>query len=164
MKNIINIIVKDEENGSRIDSFISKKEKKLSRTRIKNLIIQKNLKLNDILTINPSQKVVAGDKINLVIPKPIKASLKPYKFKIDIVYEDNDLLVLNKPAGIVMHPGAGNYENTVVNALVNHCGKNLYKTLRIIKKKKFKSIAVEKIPNKGFGEAINDRLFRAAKF
>ena len=65
MKNIINIIVKDEENGSRIDSFISKKEKKLSRTRIKNLIIQKNLKLNDILTINPSQKVVAGDKINL---------------------------------------------------------------------------------------------------
>ena len=125
MKNIINIIVKDEENGSRIDSFISKKEKKLSRTRIKNLIIQKNLKLNDILTINPSQKVVAGDKINLVIPKPIKASLKPYKFKIDIVYEDNDLLVLNKPAGIVMHPGAGNYENTVVNALINHCGKNL---------------------------------------
>ena len=125
MKNIINIIVKDEENGSRIDSFISKKEKKLSRTRIKNLIIQKNLKLNDVLTINPSQKVVAGDKINLVIPEPIKASLKPYKFKIDIVYEDNDLLVLNKPAGIVMHPGAGNYENTVVNALVNHCGKNL---------------------------------------
>ena len=125
MKNIINIIVKDEENGIRIDSFISKKEKKLSRTRIKNLIIQKNLKLNDVLTINPSQKVVAGDKINLVVPEPIKASLKPYKFKIDIVYEDNDLLVLNKPAGIVMHPGAGNYENTVVNALVNHCGKNL---------------------------------------
>ena len=125
MKNIINIIVKDEENGSRIDSFISKKEKTLSRTRVKNLILQKNLKLNNILEINPSQKVVAGDKINLVIPKPIKASLKPYKFKIDIVYEDNDLLVLNKPAGIVMHPGAGNYENTVVNALINHCGKNL---------------------------------------
>ena len=125
MKNIINIIVKDEENGSRIDSFISKKEKELSRTRIKKLIIDKNLKLNNLIVINPSQKIVTGDKINLVIPKPIKASLKPYKFKIDIVYEDNDLLVLNKPAGIVMHPGAGNYENTVVNALVNHCGKNL---------------------------------------
>jgi len=125
MKNIINIIVKDEENGSRIDSFISKKEKKLSRTRIKNLILQKNLKLNNILVINPSQKVVNGDKINLSIPEPIKASLKPYKFKINIVYEDNDVLVLNKPAGIVMHPGAGNYENTIVNALVNHCGKKL---------------------------------------
>ena len=125
MKNIINIIVKDEENGSRIDSFISKKEKKLSRTRVKNLILQKNLKLNNILEINPSQKVVAGDKINLVIPEPVNASLKPYKFKIDIVYEDSDLLVLNKPAGIVMHPGAGNYENTIVNALINYCGNNL---------------------------------------
>jgi len=125
MKNIINIIVKDEENGSRIDSFISKKEKKLSRTRIKNLILQKNLKLNNLIIINPSQKVATGDKINLVIPEPKKASLKPYKFKIDIIYEDNDLLVLNKPAGIVIHPGAGNYDNTIVNALVNHCGKGL---------------------------------------
>jgi 23S rRNA pseudouridine1911/1915/1917 synthase len=125
MKNIINIIVKDEENGSRIDSFISKKEKKLSRTRIKNLILKKNLKLNNSIIINPSQKVAAGDKINLVIPEPKKASLKPYKFKIDIIYEDNDLLVLNKPAGIVIHPGAGNYDNTIVNALVNHCGKSL---------------------------------------
>jgi len=125
MKNIINIIVKDEENGSRIDSFISKKEKELSRTRIKNLILQKNLKLNNLIIMNPSQKVVTGDKINLVLPEPKKASLKPYKFNIDIVHEDNDLLVLNKPAGIVMHPGAGNYDNTVVNALINHCGKSL---------------------------------------
>jgi len=125
MKNIINIIVKDEESGSRIDSFISKKEKKLSRTRIKNLILQKNLKLNNLIIISPSQKIATGDKINLVIPEPKKASLKPYKFKIDIIYEDNDLLVLNKPAGIVIHPGAGNYDNTIVNALVNHCGKGL---------------------------------------
>jgi len=125
MKNIINIIVKDEENGSRIDSFISKKEKKLSRTRIKNLILQKNLRLNNLIIISPSQKVATGDKINLVIPEPKKASLKPYKFKIDIIYEDKDLLVLNKPAGIVIHPGAGNYDNTIVNALVNHCGKGL---------------------------------------
>ena len=125
MKNNINIIVKDEENGSRIDSFISKKEKELSRTRIKNLILQKNLKLNNLIIMNPSQKVVTGDKINLILPEPKKASLKPYKFNIDIVHEDNDLLVLNKPAGIVMHPGAGNYDNTVVNALINHCGKSL---------------------------------------
>ena len=125
MENIINIIVKDEENGSRIDSFVSKKQKELSRTRIKNLIIQKNLKLNNLIVINPSQKVFAGDKINLFIPEPKKTSLKPYKFKIDIVHEDDDLLVLNKPAGIVMHPGAGNYDNTIVNALVNYCGKSL---------------------------------------
>ena len=125
MKNIINIIVKDEENGSRIDSFISKKEKKLSRTRIKNLILQKNLKLNNSIIINPSRKIAVGDKISLVIPEPKKASLKPYKFKLDIIYEDNDLLILNKPAGIIIHPGAGNHDNTIVNALVSHCGKNL---------------------------------------
>ncbi len=125
MKNSINIIVKNKENGQRIDSFISNKENELSRTRIKNLILQKNLKLNNSIIINPSQRVTTGDKINLVIPEPKKASLKPYKFKIDIVYEDNDLLVLNKPAGIVIHPGAGNYDNTIVNALMNHCGKSL---------------------------------------
>ena len=125
MKNSINIIVKNKENGQRIDSFISNKENELSRTRIKNLILQKNLKLNNSIIINPSQRVATGDKINLVIPEPKKTSLKPYKFKIDIVYEDNDLLVLNKPAGIVIHPGAGNYDNTIVNALMNHCGKSL---------------------------------------
>ncbi len=125
MKNIINIIVKEKENGSRIDSFISKKEKKLSRTRIKNLILQKNLKLNNSIIINPSRKIAVGDKISLVIPEPKKASLKPYKFKLDIIYEDNDLLILNKPAGIIIHPGAGNHDNTIVNALVSHCGKNL---------------------------------------
>ena len=125
MKNIINIIVKDAENGKRIDSFISKKEKMLSRTRVKNLILQKNLKLNNSIITSPSQKVLSGDKINLIIPEPKKASLKPYKFKIDIKYEDEDLLVLNKPANIIIHPGAGNYDNTIVNALVDHCGKSL---------------------------------------
>ena len=125
MKNIINIIVKDAENGKRIDSFISKKEKMLSITRIKNLILQKNLKLNNSIITSPSQKVLSGDKINLIIPEPKKASLKPYKFKIDIKYEDEDLLVLNKPANIIIHPGAGNYDNTIVNALVDHCGKSL---------------------------------------
>ena len=125
MKNIINIIVKDSENGSRIDSFISKKEKMISRTRIKNLILQKNLKLNNLVITSPSRKVVSGDKIDLIIPEAKKSSLKPYNFRIDIKYEDQDLLVLNKPAGIIMHPGAGNYENTIVNALIDHCGKSL---------------------------------------
>ena len=56
----------------------------------------------------------------MVIPKPKKASIKPYEYKLDIIYEDQDLIVLNKPAGIVMHPGAGNFDNTIVNALVNY--------------------------------------------
>ena len=125
MKNIINLIVGDDEKGKRIDLFVANKENSLSRTRVKNLIIKKKLKLNNKVLENPSKKIKKGDKITFEITEPEKAFLKPYNFKLDIVYEDKDLLIINKPAGIIMHPGAGNYEKTLVNALMNYCGKNL---------------------------------------
>ena len=125
MKNIINLIVKDDENLQRVDQFISNKEKDLSRTRIKNLILSKKLKINKKTITDPSKKVCTDDYIYLEIPEPKKASLKPFNFKLNIVYEDEDLLVLNKPAGISMHPGAGNYDETLVNALINYDSKNL---------------------------------------
>ena len=56
----------------------------------------------------------------MVIPKPKEASLKPYDYKLNIIYEDKDLIIINKPAVIVMQPGAGNYDNTIVNALINY--------------------------------------------
>ena len=125
MSRIINLLVKTEDNNQRIDSFIHNKEKSLSRTRIKNLILKKNLKLNNQILISPSKKVSRGDRLSLEIPEPKLASLKPYKFKLDIIYEDKDIIIINKPAGIVIHPGAGNYDNTIVNALMNYCGGNL---------------------------------------
>ena len=125
MKNIINLIVDSNENNQRVDQFISNKNEKLSRTRIKNLILKKKLKVNKILILNPSKKIFTGDKIKLEIPKPKKASLKPYNYKLHIVHEDDDLLIINKSAGISMHPGAGNYDNTLVNALMNYDSKNL---------------------------------------
>jgi len=125
MNRIINLLVKTEENNQRIDVFINNKEKSLSRTRIKNLILKKNLKLNNQILISPSKKVSTGDQLSLEIPEPKLASLKPYKFKLDIIYEDKDIIIINKPAGIVIHPGAGNYDNTIVNALMNYCGGNL---------------------------------------
>ncbi len=125
MKNIINLIVKDYENGQRVDQYISKKEKELSRTRIKNLILNKKLKINGKVLKDPSKKIFTHDSISLEIPEPKKASLKPFKFKLDIVYEDKDLLIVNKPSGISMHPGAGDYDRTLVNALVYHDNKNL---------------------------------------
>ena len=67
---------------------------------------------------NPSKKVSEGDEITFEIPEPEKASLKPYKYKLNIIYEDSDLIVLNKPSGIVMHPGAGNFDNTIVTFFV----------------------------------------------
>ena len=120
MKKKINLIVKENDKNLRVDVFINKKERDLSRTRVKNLILDKKLKLNNKIIINPSKKISNGDIIDLTIPEPKKTSLKPYKYKLDIIYEDNDLIVLNKPAGIVMHPGAGNYDNTIVNALINY--------------------------------------------
>ena len=124
MKNIINLIVEDEDKNLRIDSFLSKK-KEISRTRIKNLILLKNLKINNKIIINPSKKISIGDKIIFEIPEPKKATLKPYNYKLDIFYEDKDLIIINKSSGIPMHPGAGNYDNTLVNALINYNGNKL---------------------------------------
>ena len=120
MEKKINLIVEENEKNLRIDVFINKKEKDISRTRVKNLILNNFLKLNNKIMIDPAKKVRCGDILNLSIPKPKKTSLKPYKYKLDIIYEDEDLIVLNKPAGIVMHPGAGNFDNTIVNALINY--------------------------------------------
>ena len=124
MKNIINLIVHNKEVGLRIDTLITKKKEELSRTRVKNLILKKKLKLNNNILENPSKKISKGDKIIFEIPEPEKPSLKPYDYKLDIVHEDNDLIVINKSADISMHPGAGNYDNTIVNALINY-NKNL---------------------------------------
>ena len=133
MEKKINLIAKEDDKNLRIDVLINKKEKDISRTRIKNLILDQRLKLNNKIIIDPSKKISCGDVIELIIPKPKKASLKPYNFKLNIVYEDKDLIVLNKPAGIVMHPGAGNFDNTIVNALINHdkdCLSNIGGELR----------------------------------
>jgi 23S rRNA pseudouridine1911/1915/1917 synthase len=125
MKNIIKLIVKESEINQRVDVFINKQKSSLSRTRVKNLILKEKLKINDLIITNPSKKLNIRDKIQLEIPEPEKASLKPYNYKLNIIYEDHDLLVIDKSAGISIHPGAGNYDNTIVNALMNYCGKSL---------------------------------------
>ena len=128
MEKNINLIVENSENNLRLDVFINKRESLISRTRIKNLILKEKLKLNDKIINSPSKKVFTGDKIYLQIPEPKQASLKPYDFKLEIIHEDEDLLIINKPAGIIMHPGAGNHDQTIVNALI-HYNKNSLSTI-----------------------------------
>ena len=133
MEKKINLIAKKDDKNLRVDVFINKKKNDISRTRIKNLILEKRLKLNKKIIVNPSKKISSGDTIELIIPEPKKASIKPYKFKLNIVFEDKDVIVLNKPAGIAIHPGAGNYDNTIVNALINYdknCLSNIGGELR----------------------------------
>ncbi len=125
MRNIIKLIVNNSENETRIDQFLTKKKKELSRTRVKKLILNKNLKINNLIIKDPSKKISIGDKIIFEIPEPKKVSLKPYDYKLDIVYKDEDLIVINKLSGIAMHPSVGNYDNTIVNALMNFDNKKL---------------------------------------
>ena len=125
MKKSINLLVQSSEDGFRVDVFVNKRENLLSRTRVKNLILKEKLKINNKIISDPSKRLSNGDKIILEIPEPETPSLKPFKFKLNIVYEDKDLIVIDKPAGIIMHPGAGNYDQTIVNALIHYCKKNL---------------------------------------
>ena len=120
MKKTINLLVGTQDNILRVDQFINKYEKDLSRSKIKNLILKKNLSINNKLNDDPSKKIKINDKISLIIPEPEEVNLKPFEYKIEIIYEDNDLLVLNKKADISMHPGAGNKDRTLVNALINY--------------------------------------------
>ena len=111
MEKNINFIVEENENNLRVDVLINKREELISRTRIKNLILKEKLKLNDEIIKSPSKKVLTGDKLSLNIPQPEEASLKPYDFKLEIIHEDKELLVINKPAGIIMH----NYPSWLVD-------------------------------------------------
>ena len=140
MEKNINLIVSADENNLRLDVFVNKREKLISRTRIKNLILKEKLKLNNVVVNTPSKKISTGDKIDLQIPEPKEASLKPYDFKLKNCF----------------------YLSTKNN--LNEAAKNLYSCLRKIKNKGYKSIAVEKISNKGLGKAINDRLLKASRY
>ena len=125
MSKIIKLIATENSKNKRVDSFISQQETKISRTKIKNLIIDGNLKINNDINLNPDKKIKIDDIIELKIPDLKKTHIKPLKYKLNIVFEDKDILVINKPADLTVHPGAGNYENTLVNALVYYCKKNL---------------------------------------
>ena len=125
MNKIINLIVDENNQNKRVDVFLSKYEKKISRTKIKNLIEKGYLEINNLKVLEPSKKINIKDKIKLEVPELKKLEIKPYKYKLDIIYQDNDVMVINKPAGLVVHPGAGNFDNTLVNALINYDKKNL---------------------------------------
>ena len=125
MKSFINIKVKNKEKNLRIDILLSNQDNKLSRSRVKSLILENKLKINNIIINDPSKKIKLNDEIYFEISEPEKETLEPFKYPLDIVHEDKDLIVINKSAGISMHPGPGNYDNTIVNALINYDKKNL---------------------------------------
>lgn len=113
-----------EDEGERIDKFLSKNISDISRSAIANLIEKESLSVNGA-TQNKKYKVKSGDNINFVIPDPVEYSVEAENIPLDIVYEDDDLLVVNKPKGMVVHPAPGNYSGTLVNVLLYHCKDSL---------------------------------------
>ena len=113
-----------ESAGIRIDKFISDCNIGLSRSASVNLIEQNNVLVNNNF-VTKNYKLKLNDSVNIKIPDPVKYEAKAENIPIDIVYEDEFLLVVNKPKGMVVHPAAGNYDNTLVNALMFHCGDSL---------------------------------------
>ena len=117
MNKTIEFSINKKNNGERLDIFLSKEIKNLTRSYIKKLIEKNNVKINKIINNSPSTKIKTSDEVIIEI---IEEDLKilPSNIELNIVYEDKDLLIINKPNGMVVHPGAGNYKNTLVNALI----------------------------------------------
>ena len=112
-------------DGSRLDKFLQYQIKEISRTKLQDLIREGYIKKNKIVINESSKKINLGDLIEVKIPVPKEAHIKPNKIPLEILYEDNDIILINKSPGVVVHPGAGNYENTLVNGLLFYCKNNL---------------------------------------
>lgn len=119
-------IIEVDENfqGKRLDIYLSEKFNELSRSRIKKLIEEELILLND-KSQKPSTKLNLNDVITVKKFSDEKKEIISQNIALDIVYEDDDVLIINKPRGMVVHPANGNYENTLVNALLHYLGDNL---------------------------------------
>lgn len=117
-------IVKDDEVGKRIDSYLSNKDNEISRVAVQRLIKNDKILVNGKST-KASYKVQENDNIKVEEEKPKEISLKPQDIPVEIIYEDKDIIVVNKPKGMVVHPANGNPDGTLVNAIMAHCEDSL---------------------------------------
>ena len=118
------ITVTSAENGIRIDRLLADRFPELTRSYIQKMIRDGDVLANEKL-IRASYKAAEGDVIYLELPEPEPLAIEPENIPLDILYEDADLLVVNKPKGMVVHPAAGHYSGTLVNAVLYHCGDSL---------------------------------------
>ena len=116
--------INSADKSQRIDKYLSDNISELTRSAIANLISDGNVTVNDNC-VSKNYKLRVGDKVKFYVPEPVEYEAKAENIPLDIAYEDDDLLVVNKPKGMVVHPAAGNYEGTLVNALLYYCRDNL---------------------------------------
>lgn len=113
-------IVDEDSKNLRLDVFLSRYFEDKSRSYLQNLIEEGNVKVNEKLK-KSNYKLKLGEKVSILIPEPVGLNVEPEDIPLDIVYEDNDVIVVNKFQGMVVHPAAGIYNGTLVNALLSHC-------------------------------------------
>jgi len=117
-------IVKKEEENNRIDSYLTKQKNELSRVAVQRLIDEEKILVNG-KKIKASYKVKENDEITVEEEKPKEIELKAQDIPVEVIYEDNDIIVVNKPKGIVVHPANGNPDGTLVNAIMSICKDSL---------------------------------------
>ncbi len=125
MNNTIKFSVDSKNSGKRLDIFLSDNLSQFTRSFLKKLIENRQVMLNNKISLSPSAKVKYKDQIIANIIEKSKKDTNPKKIDLNIIYEDKSILVIDKPKGMVVHPGAGNYENTLVNALIYKYKENL---------------------------------------
>ena len=125
MNNTIKFSVNLKNNGKRLDIFLAENIKIFTRSYLKKLIENQQVLVNNLISSSPSMKVRFKDQILINSTETKTQNIIPKRIKLNIIYEDKDVLVINKPKGMVVHPGAGNYENTLVNALLYKYKNNL---------------------------------------
>src|SRR5690242_212758 len=118
-------VTADAETGDRLDRVLAARIAELSRTRIKALILAGEVSLGGRTIRDPGHRVNAGEAIAIAIPAPEPATPEGEAIPLDIVYEDDEIIVIDKPKGLVVHPAAGHASGTLVNALIAHCGDSL---------------------------------------
>jgi len=106
--------------GQRLDKYLSQKYGDLTRSRLKNLIENNNILVNN-LSVKSGYNLKIDDSVSVFLPEPAPSHITPENIPIDIIFEDDELLVINKPAGLIVHPGTGNRNGTLVNGLLYHC-------------------------------------------
>ncbi len=112
--------IEPSQAAARLDQFLATSVPALSRSRLQALIREGHVTLNGAI-VKPNTKLRAGDAVSLAEPPPTPSETQAEAIALDVLFEDDDLIVLNKPAGMVVHPAAGNWEGTIVNALLHHC-------------------------------------------
>ena len=119
------MIVAGDEGSNRLDRVLAVRVAELSRSRLKALILAGQVAVKGVAVRDPAHHVAAGDTLTIEVPETVAAEPGGENIALDIVYEDDDIIVIDKPRGLVVHPAAGHETGTLVNALIAHCGTSL---------------------------------------